>query len=42
MEETKGTTNKGRKFNPKSNIKWLREIWDCSQEQMNSFIDTFH
>jgi len=28
MEETKGTTNKGRKFNRKSNIMWLREVWD--------------
>jgi len=26
--KNKGTANKGRKFNPKKNIKWLREVWD--------------
>jgi len=28
LEKTKWTTNKGRKFNPKRLIKWLREVWD--------------
>jgi hypothetical protein len=28
LEKTKGTTNKGRKFNPKRIIKGLREVWD--------------
>jgi len=27
-QKTKGTTNKGRKFNPERIIKWLIEVWD--------------
>jgi hypothetical protein len=26
--ENKRDTDKGRKFNPKRIIKWLREVWD--------------
>jgi hypothetical protein len=28
LEKIKGTINKGRKLNPKTIIKWLREVWD--------------
>jgi hypothetical protein len=28
MGKRKGTTEKGRKFNPKRIIKWLRQAWD--------------